>query len=1422
MANKRDVQLIVRAKDEASRAIDAVAGSISKLLDRQTAAGAKAGVVAGQFGEMAAALADVEKANGLVAGATDRAESVFKRQSATLAETRAQLQSTRAQIENVAKAVAAAQTRLVDTSLAGGDTSPMIAQIAGAEAALRTLIATEGRLTASVKTQEGALGQQRSSLQQLSSIANTTEAALASLGNETERAALKATAALEAETRALRDQAVAARDAANAQRAGERFAGFMGVTENPGGRTAAASASVFQEMQANADAAQRLRDRMDPLAAIQRKLNGELATARGLYKQGALSALELASAETVLAREADDARAALDRVGKGANGKIGFMGLKPYELTNLGYQANDIVTQLASGTAPMQVLAQQGGQVLQLLPNIGTKLVSIFTNPIMLGGIATIGGLAILLSKASDESDRMRKITGMLVSIADGAKYSAAELNLTAKALQKIGLSADDALNQVRAFVTQGLNPSYLMAFSQAALDLAMVTGKELPEAAEELRVAFAGGYDAIAKLDDAHQFLTATEREQIRVMFESGRAAEGRATAFRIFSASQRDGAKAAKESQDAIESLTGAVSSFLGALANTSVVQGFAASIRDTFKDLARDIRLIGDTATLDDIDTRIEELRKKKLDSKSGFGIPLFNIVNNAMWDQQLKELQTKRVEAQKKYDQATGDTVDENSPDRVKARQAALAEIELERKLALTTDDREKARLAGIKAFNDEMAKTGDIIIANARKQAAVDIALEAARKRNKDSVSLRDSVGESLVTTASKYQGMSEGNKRDANTLESFFKAQGVTLDPEKLAWCAAFLNSVLSANGLPSTGSNMARSFQNYGTATDKPQKGDIVVFKDLAGNDATKGHVGLYMGPGAKGKIKVLGGNQGKSGQGKVSVAEFNERDVIAYRRASGEIGNEAKREQQRFEDQEKFNDKLDDEAEKRRLITAYMAEQMMLSGDALLEAKKRQSIDEAVLAAQQDAAKKNITLDAERLKTIRDTVAAEWDIANAREKAAATVNDSSGERAALMQQLDTARQLGDTSQMAVLETEIKRVETALSAAIDKAIAFWKAFDTPEARTAIAGLENLKSNINLDDQKRQRQTFEQPMDQLQSQRSGLMEQIQYFREVGQMNVAEELRNQLRQTDAELLKLIDTSLAWWNTNNGPEAQAAITNLQNMRNQIVASQNEFSISAGQIQGMFAGSLADSVKLFAQRLVETKDPIRALGEAAISFAASFMEKIADAILQILALKVAMKLGFGGMASGINGLISSGPLVAAGATLSGAGAALTASGAALGTAGTLWMATAAQIQAAAAALLVANTVGAATGGVLHSGGIAGSATRSRAVSPAWFRSATRYHSGGVAGLRPNEVPAILERGEEVITKSDVRHRMNGGMESGGVRGSGAGGNFPTQILAIGEDEIVRATAGAAGRDVFITRVRREKETIRQILRD
>jgi hypothetical protein len=95
----------------------------------------------------------------------------------------------------------------------------------------------------------------------------------------------------------------------------------------------------------------------------------------------------------------------------------------------------------------------------------------------------------------------------------------------------------------------------------------------------------------------------------------------------------------------------------------------------------------------------------------------------------------------------------------------------------------------------------------------------------------------------------------------------------------------------------------------------------------------------------------------------------------------------------------------------------------------------------------------------------------------------------------------------------------------------------------------------------------------------------------------------------------------------------------------------------------------------------------------------------------------------------------------------------------------------------------------------GILHSGGVAGrdGYGHGRAVSSSTFRGARRYHTGGVAGLQPGEVPAILQRGEVVLPR--------------GARTQGAGSAYaPTyNIDARGADQaaVARLERGLAERD-------------------
>ena len=65
-----------------------------------------------------------------------------------------------------------------------------------------------------------------------------------------------------------------------------------------------------------------------------------------------------------------------------------------------------------------------------------------------------------------------------------------------------------------------------------------------------------------------------------------------------------------------------------------------------------------------------------------------------------------------------------------------------------------------------------------------------------------------------------------------------------------------------------------------------------------------------------------------------------------------------------------------------------------------------------------------------------------------------------------------------------------------------------------------------------------------------------------------------------------------------------------------------------------------------------------------------------------------------------------------------------------------------------------------------IFHAGGVVGSAAPGRMVPAMAFVGAQRFHSGGWPGLRPDEVPAILQKGERVLSRREAAGYGGGGV--------------------------------------------------------
>ncbi len=106
-------------------------------------------------------------------------------------------------------------------------------------------------------------------------------------------------------------------------------------------------------------------------------------------------------------------------------------------------------------------------------------------------------------------------------------------------------------------------------------------------------------------------------------------------------------------------------------------------------------------------------------------------------------------------------------------------------------------------------------------------------------------------------------------------------------------------------------------------------------------------------------------------------------------------------------------------------------------------------------------------------------------------------------------------------------------------------------------------------------------------------------------------------------------------------------------------------------------------------------------------------------------------------------------------------------------------------------------------------HAGGLIGDYSAEKSVNPAIFNSATRYHSGGIPGLKPNEVPIIALNDEEVLTRTDPRHRYNLGNRPSSSGAATGDISITTQVTVTGGSDNSNTSMQALG-SIINTRVR------------
>lgn len=313
-----------------------------------------------------------------------------------------------------------------------------------------------------------------------------------------------------------------------------------------------------------------------------------------------------------------------------------------------------------------------------------------------------------------------------------------------------------------------------------------------------------------------------------------------------------------------------------------------------------------------------------------------------------------------------------------------------------------------------------------------------------------------------------------------------------------------------------------------------------------------------------------------------------------------------------------------------------------------------------------------------------------------------------------------------------------------------------------------------IESTGALYDQKNAREGLteaEKQVNDLYSLRQQLIEQIKFAEDQGEYDQVESLKFRIVEINEQLTVAIQNAIGMWQAIGGPEADAAIAKLQTTAASIAnvtTKTNSLGLNIRQVEtlvGGFADGLAGVFDTFTQAVANGENAFQALGKAFLQFAADFLRQIAVMIIRQMILNALT--GFGG---GIG----------------------------------------------SAALALGGVATAHSGGVVGSRFV-GSGNASRSVSPAIFAYATRYHTGGIAGLAPDEVPTILRQGEEVLTEDDSRHRNNGGLNP--QDGGGRTENI-RNIITLDPDFAEQMMSSSVGERVIMSTLKKNQSTLKQLL--
>lgn len=1059
-------------------------------------------------------------------------------------------------------------------------------------------------------------------------------------------------------------------------------------------------------------------------------------------------------------------------------GQQTLFGLRPYELQNLSYQLNDVVTQLAAGAHFSQVFAQQGGQIFQLWGRNLFDLVRYL--PQFAAGIAAITVAVQALHRSLQQVTAERQFAVLLRTTGDGAGYSSKELFELQRQIERLGVSWTQAGEMIRTALPAGVNQRAILQLADIANNLAVREGQDPAKVFRELVSALHDGAEGIEKFDAAYRLLDPEQLRRIdRLQREEGLQAAQNA-AIAMLSEKLRGAARDFGPFSAEALKLSNAWHDFLDTLNRSGAITRAIEAINILIGRVTVLVQLLDDLVKLVSNAPGLKQLIDwaDKAPALLGPGGP-FALLRGAG----------------RAFDWLTGTGPAGPDPNKTGWQDAARAQ---------------QAGGTGGAAFINRMTA---------------------------DTEELRQGI--EALDQATRRAGLPAGYRVEVISTERPGATVAGTGTPSQHAEGKAIDVRIVDESGRPIPGSMGLRprgtdttgfygkldtAFEAYMSQRFPGQPYSIGTRFQ---REPDPGHYGVGRGREQLGQ----GAREGRTGDAFSPTPEDLRRSERALEtdnrrydiqhdldatKARAAILAQAELDatsqgllldQRREFINRRVFDFDQDRAEKTRKFEQDIATQRITDG------KNSAAIDAAGIAAREKAvalARGAISLEQAQTAEMQG-----------REEARKLYGNQEAARQAQrkidqdLAQRGLAVELKSMTDISAVQDAIRQKQKLQREEQDKQIADFRAKGltvsvNEQLRTQIEGREVAQGTA---------EAFLRQLNTLAQTRQETITAINASVASGGMTLAEAEDATKRAFESttpaiqDATKALEEFVRTSKDLDPTKADQYIAKLKQVRAEAQYVSPLFKTIRDTFEQSFSTGLSTAFNTIAESIggliAKTKtwgDVLRSVRTAALNFFAQLLRDIATAILRYEALKLASSL-FGVKTPGAEGGILS-FLFGTGGKAAGNIAAGTGAGAGINT----------NLATGATSDVAGSGVAAGGGGFFswlgfHQGGVVGRGGTPRQAPAYWFANAPRYHNGSLIGLAPDEQAAILQRGEEVLSADSPRNMMNGGGRGGGIN--------IRNVLIDDPRRVPEAMSGAVGERVIVQTLVKNAATIRELVK-